>query len=115
MKRDMDLIRAVLIEVENCPSIDGCQVEIPGRSPSELYYHAKLAQDARLIEAKFLPGSDAFHVLRLTNDGHEFIDAARNDTFWNKAKENAVKNTGTLTVQAVKFALQALIEHVFKK
>jgi hypothetical protein len=87
MKRDMDLIRAILLEVEKSTSPGGCQIKVPGHSPEELYYNAQLAQEAGLIEASFLDNSSAFHVLRLTYAGHEFLDAARNDTLWVKAKE----------------------------
>lgn len=111
MQRDMDLIRAILLEVEKCRSLEGCRIEIPGRTHEELYYNGKLAQEAGFIEARFLPGSADFHVSRLTYDGHEFLDAARNDTLWAKAKETVIKNTGTLTLEGLKVVLTALIKH----
>ena len=111
MKRDMDLIRAIMLEVEKSPSLDGCPVEIPGRSAEELYYNARQAQDAGLIEAKFAPGSHDFHVLRLTYEGHEFLDAARNDTLWAKAKATAIRDAGALTLEGLKITLTTLIKH----
>ena len=111
MKRDMDLIRAILLEVEKSPSLGGCRIEIPKRSREELYYNAQLAQEAGLIDGRFLPNSAEFHVLRLTYEGHEFLDAARNDTLWAKAKETVTKNTGTLTLEGLKIALSTLIKH----
>lgn len=110
MLRDMDLIREILLTVEKSSSLNGCRVEVPGRSPEDLYYNARQAQDAGLIEARFLPNSTEFHVLRLTYAGHEFLDAARNHTIWTKAKEIVVKNTGTLTVEALKITLAACIK-----
>src|SRR5450432_1997113 len=105
MKRDMDLIRTILLEVEKSTSPGGRQIKLPDHSREELYYNAQLAQDAGLIDARFAPGSTDFHVLRLTNAGHEFLEAARNDTLWAKAKEIAIKKTGTLTAEGVKVAL----------
>jgi hypothetical protein len=70
-----------------------------------------LAHEAGFIDARFLPGSTDFHVLRLTYDGHEFLDAARSDTLWNKAKENVITKTGTLTLEGLKIALSTLIKH----
>lgn len=105
----MDLIRSILLEVEKSDSSQGCQVKIPGHSPEQLYAHAKLAQDANLLEARFSPDLTHFHVLRLTFTGHEFLDDARSDTLWTKAKDIVYKNTGTLTVEAMKIALQMLI------
>ncbi len=46
-----------------------------------------------------------------TYAGYEFLDAARNDTLWAKAKEIVIKKTGTLTVEGVKIALSTLIKH----
>ena len=109
MKRDMDLIRELLLEVEKCPSLNGCAIKIPGRSPEDLCYNAKQAQDAGLIDARFLPGSTEFHVIRLTYEGHEFLEAARNDTLWAKAKESVIRNTGVLTLEGLKTALPILI------
>jgi hypothetical protein len=114
MKRDMDLIREILLEVEKCPSLEGCRIEIPGHSQEEGYFNARLAQEAGLIEAKFLSGTTVFHIVRLTNAGHEFLEGARNDTVWAKAKEIAAKNTGTLTVEALKIALSTLIDKMMR-
>lgn len=109
MKRDMDLIRSILLEVEKCDSPEGCVVEIPGHSPEQIYEHAKLAQDANFIEARFAKDFINFHILRLTFAGHEFLDEARDDTRWTKAKEIVTKNTGSLTLEALKIVLQTLI------
>jgi hypothetical protein len=111
MKRDMDLIRAILLKVEESTSLGGCKGELPGHSEEELYYNAKLAEDAGFIEAKFAPLSTNFVVLRLTFAGHEFLDSARNDTTWTKAKETVLKNTGSLTVEGLKIVLSTLIKH----
>jgi hypothetical protein len=105
----MDLIRTILMEVEKSPPPSGCRIEIAGHSPEELYYNAKQAQDAGLIDARFLPNSTEFHVLRLTYGGHEFLDAARNDTMWAKAKETVTKNTGALTLEGLKIVLATFI------
>src|ERR1700741_3884513 len=100
MKRDMDLLRSLLLEVEKLPFVAGgysTGVKVPGFSDEEVCYHAKLADEQGLIDAKFLPGTTDFMVQRLTYEGHEFLDAARSDTMWNKAKATVMKNAGTLT------------------
>ena len=109
MKRDMDLIRAILLEVEKSPSPRGCRIEIPGRTREELYYNAQLMQEAGLIEAKFLRNSTEFHVLRLKYAGHEFLDAARSDTVWEKAKKMLLSATGTITLEGLKAALPQIV------
>ena len=110
MIRDMELVRSILSEVERLPSLEGCRIKIEGRTPEEVYYKARLMQEAGLIEVRFLPGSTAFHVLRLTHAGHEFLDAARSDTAWNKAKNALSSATGTLTLEGLKVALPEIIK-----
>jgi hypothetical protein len=47
---------------------------------------------------------------RLTYAGHEFLDSAREDKLWNKAKETVLRNAGTLTVESLKIALSLLMQ-----
>jgi hypothetical protein len=110
MKRDMDLVRAILLEVEKSPSLDGVRIEMPGPSREEVYYNAHLAQEAGLIDAKFLPNSTEFHVLRLTYAGHEFLDAARSDSVWSEAKRLLLKVTGTVTLEGLKAVMPEVIK-----
>ena len=108
MKRDMDLIRAILLKAESWQSLQPCKIEIPEHSREELFFHAKLAKEAGFIEAAFMNPCD-FVVLRLTWDGHEFIDLARQDTNWNEAKETAGK-AGAFSLETLKAILVKLAE-----
>jgi hypothetical protein len=113
MKRDMDLVRAILIEIEKAP-FEGrlIDVEVAGRTEDEISYHVLLMQEAGLVDAIDL--SDMKRICwkpkRLTDSGHEFLEAARNDTMWAKAKDKVMSTTGTLTLEALKIALGALIK-----
>jgi len=111
MKRDMDLFRALLLEIEKLPANGKWTgIEVEGYSPEEVAYHIRLAQDAGFIIAKFLVDeADIFMVERLIYTGHEFLDAARQDTLWQKAKEIVLSNAGTLTVEVLKTALAMLM------
>src|ERR1700730_8381097 len=110
MKRDMDLFRLLLLKAEEQPFNGSLpQIEIPGHTAEELYYHVLLANDAGLVEATFCMGYE-FFIDRLTQAGHEFLDAAREERFWNKAKETVLKNAGTLTVESLKIALSMLMQ-----
>jgi hypothetical protein len=114
MKRDMDLVRAVLMEIEKAPFDGGfLDVTVPGHSDEKLSYHILLMHEAGLIEAIDLSTMDGmcWKPKRLTCEGHEFLDAARNETFWAKAKDKVTTSTGTLTIEGLKIALNALIKH----
>lgn len=104
MKRDMDQVRAILALLEAC---DGQPDFRPllGNSFTvrHLSYHLYLIHDAGLaigIEQSNLGGGDFPLVIltHLTNAGHDFLEAARNDTQWNKAKQAAVASGAGLTI-----------------
>jgi len=40
-----------------------------------------------------------------------FLDAARKDTIWTKAKDTVTKNTGALSLEALKLAFGVPIKH----
>ena len=102
MKRDPELIRKILFEVEECPAdkhIDG--FEFDGYDEYTVALHAEL-----LIEAGFLDGEvthfisgepPSVIVRRLTWPGHDFIDAVRDETVWKKIRENVLKPTASWT------------------
>ena len=78
MKRDLDLIRHILLEIEKEPYTgDILQLDIEGYTPEQINYHILLLADAGLIEvmeASYL-GRRAFAPIRLTWEGHEFLEA----------------------------------------
>lgn len=109
MKRDMDLVREILLKVEEIP-FDGAfhDIAVDGRSPNEVSYHVMLLHEGRFIEAMDL--GVCWKPMRLTYGGHEFLDAARNDTVWEKAKTAVVKSTGVLTLEGLKVALPMVLK-----
>lgn len=100
MKRDMDLVRAILLK-----AVDGLKandlskaLEGEGYQFEEVSYHVAL-----LIDAGFVEGEDIRHKLSpdrqaqltsVTWAGHEFIDSARDDDIWAKAKSALGKAGG---------------------
>jgi hypothetical protein len=91
MKRDMDLIRAILLSVEEHE--DGRaprDLTVDGYSAEQIGYHNYLIGDAGLaktadVTTRGSSGPMAL-VIHLTWAGHEFLDAARDDTVWSKTK-----------------------------
>ncbi len=113
MKRDMDLVREILIEMEKWPANqrDG-DITLVGRTSEEIAYHLGLMHEAGLIKAVDASSHDgeAWLPLKILWDGHEFLDAARSDTVWAKAKARVISATGTLTLEALKMALSAIMK-----
>lgn len=85
---DMDLIREILLKVEELPFGSGFHdITVEGRSADEINYHVMLLDEAKFIEAEDLTthGGVCWKPKRLTYNGHEFLDAARSHTVWTKA------------------------------
>jgi hypothetical protein len=90
MKRDMDFVRELLLYIEKAtPARNGwINVSIPDRPQTEIAYHLQLMTEAGLIQTQHVRtrGSDDWYPTTITWSGHDFLDAARNDSIWNKAK-----------------------------
>ncbi len=107
MKRDMDLVRKLLEAVESTvEEQDGIPV-LEGFSESEVDYHIVLLMEAGLVHGN-RDEVGALGFSRLSWDGHEFLDAARDDDTWEKAKSLATKKGGSLSFEAMKTALSEL-------
>jgi len=95
MKRDMELIRTILLNVEDGKYAYGRRIHVDGVSLDVCAYHVALMQDVGLVDAKVIQSSDsptaAALIFRLTSAGHDFCDGIRQDTIWNKAKEHILK------------------------
>jgi Hypothetical protein (DUF2513) len=112
MKRDMDLCREILRRLEENPDPRRpVEIEIEGRSRQEIVYQIHLLWQAGLIEAIDASTISAmnYRPQRLTWAGHEFLDAARDDTIWRRGKERVLKGAGGLTFDLLLAALKAEI------
>ena len=84
----MDVVRALLLRAEEAAG------HVDVNDPAETY-HVRIMIDAGLIEGRVSDeiGSDLpteSHIHNLTWAGHEFLDAARSDTLWHKAKDKVL-------------------------
>lgn len=95
VKRDLDLIRKILLAVEESDTIPGdfIDIQIESYSQEEISYHVKLSREAGLVEAVNLSSHTSFKWVptSLTWSGHEFLDAARSESKWEDAKKNLEK------------------------
>lgn len=110
MKRDMKLIREILLAVEDYDGWGYQQVKVvPGYSEDEVAYHVRLMIEAKLLTGKASNSSQrpTVYIGRMTWQGHDFLDAARNATLFNKVVDEA-KNKGIgLTLDLLKDILSA--------
>jgi DNA-binding transcriptional ArsR family regulator len=101
MKRDFDLIRRILADIENVPagkSLD--KISYPEYDQPTIYEHVNILEEAGLIKAKILKagtGIGAVHISGLTWAGHDFLNSAKDDSIWQKAKDTVLKPTASIT------------------
>ena len=113
MKRDLDLCRALLLSLEKDDSVTGLKdYKVDDTTDEQVSYHVKLLYEAGLIEAHDASTMNNFkwYPLRLTWDGHEFLDTARDDIRWQKAKTIVLNKTGGLAFDFIKATLFKLVE-----
>src|SRR5260370_40543363 len=97
MKRDMDIIRMMLMHQESGEAPPGLS-----KYPEDLVvYNIALMKDAGLIVASILDDEKGSPrgaiIIRMTWGGHDFLDAVRDDNVWRKAKEKVLKPTASCT------------------
>ena len=102
MKRDMNLVREILVWAEKQEhGIISKNPEIEGYSEEEIGYHVYLMNQAGLVRAHDMTArgekSPNALLLELTWNGHEFLSAAKDDTIWMKAKNTLFKTTTSIT------------------
>lgn len=107
MKRDMDLIRAILLRVEEeYGGISITNLSIEGNSLEEVAVHCKMLEDAGLVTSCGINYADngiySFSVCGLTWDGAEYLDKTRDDSLWEKTKTIARERGVPLVFDTVK-------------
>lgn len=89
MQRDMELVRKIFLAIEECPDRNGLrEVVIEGYTKEFVDYHLVMLHTEGLISG-INHHTNAQHTVlcaQLEWAGHEFLNAARSDTIWNKAK-----------------------------
>lgn len=126
MKRDMDLIRELLLKLEALPVptagmvvVDAAKVGVEGYTAAQIDYHLSLLEQARFIHAGGLdigmsgPGfGPGVGFCSLTWAGHDFLDAMRSPDVWDRTRRAATAAGGftvDLHVSAAKSYLEARI------
>ena len=102
MERDFDLIRLILKDIQAKPAgepytrIDN----LSSYDPATVYAHIDLLMDAGLVKGRVLrvtSGIAGIHITGLTWQGHDFLDASKDDSLWNKAKDKIIRPGVSIT------------------
>jgi hypothetical protein len=130
MKRDMDLIRELMLKLEELPVgpgdnvhiqpdngsllVEGSSVVPVGEySADEIEYHLSLIEKARFIEPTRHGPAVGIMFKGLSWSGHDFLDSVRSPDVWDRTKQ-AVSTAGGFTVDLLVFAAKTYLENRIK-
>jgi hypothetical protein len=118
----MELIRQLLLKLESMETRRGGiyhfplsddepdeDLDLPGYTAHEIEYHARLLINAGIIDAGSGGVMEGFLFRGLTWEGHDFIDAIRDDAIWEKTKKGATE-VGGLTFELLKDLAKGFIK-----
>lgn len=139
MKRDMDLIRSILMEIEEDVNINGrfivsdADLRQEGADASKIQYHLRLLMDAGYIEGhdankltggitpqKNEPGIPrredlpTIQVTRMTWEGHDFLETVRDPKVWQKTK-GYLKDVGGVGIDVLKDVAKTVLKDQIKQ
>jgi hypothetical protein len=115
MKRDMDLVRTLLITSEEDGDTDKLCEEY---GQHQVAGHIAILIDAGLVKGAV--GGDSGgrpvvgNIIRLTWAGHEFLDNARNDTVWNKVKDMIKEKSMSVSFDIIASLLKSIVISSFE-
>ncbi len=117
MKRDWELIRKILLALEELGSTQSYlkPEDIEGYDAELVSYHIKLLMEAGLLEGTCTKSISApLHCVayRLTWDGHELLDQIRSRSVWNRVVEMARERGLDLSFEVVKAAAKMAITQI---
>ncbi len=109
MKRDMELIRKILINIQ-----DGNRTAlVEGYDEDTIKYHEALVIEAGLVEGSAVKNNTVpteipaiVMIKKLTWEGHDFVDAIQDNENWTRVK-GFIKEAGKqITLETVKYAVK---------
>ena len=117
MRRDMDLVRSILMQAEESDGpLDIGDIEPRGHTGEEVAYHVELMQQHGLVTAtvKRSYGGTALlcRVDALTWEGQDLLDAMRSDRVWARVRRAVSESVGTAAIDVVKGACCAVAQRM---
>lgn len=118
MRRDLDLVRKLLLELEAKPqpeAVDSLPIE--GYDDLTIRYHLLLLAQAKLIdyEPTLTKTGRIIQVLAFNPSwqGHEFLDAVRDETIWKTLKLQASERSTSMPFEIVKLLAIEAVKRIF--
>ena len=109
MRRDMDLVRLILLEIESSENDEIEDFNIDGYDISSVKYNGELLLQAGLIDKFYEDTMGELVAGHLTWEGCDYLDKIRDNSIWKKTKD-AIKEKGLpLVVDTIKTISTAFV------
>ena len=109
MKRNLDLIRMILLSVESSDSsrlyLEDLNL-LGNYTQDEIAYQIRLLMDSDYIDAceigRIGTLKKSYTIYRLTNSGHDYLDSVRDETIWINTKKKLGPTFVSASLELVK-------------
>jgi hypothetical protein len=112
MKRDMDLVRQILLNAEALPVGPPMLYRVGEVEDLVLLHHLEMLIEAGLLKGKLSrsQGSrgDVIGISGLTWEGHEWIETVRSDRVWEETKAALLESEGAFTFELSRAVAQRI-------
>ena len=117
MKRDMDLVREILLKIEEKHIYTTItNLRIDGYDMATVAYHCKIMHEAGLIsDYGSSPGNNTIYMFQvggLTWEGNDYLDKIRDNSIWKKTKDTIASKGLPLIFDTIKTVSTAIITSI---
>ena len=109
MKRDMDLIRLILLEIEKAEENEVENMNIDGYSKEDVVFNAKLLKQYNMIEKFEEDVLGNYYIGSLTWGGSDYLDSIRDNSKWKRIKSVIKEKALPFTFDIVKSVATTII------
>ena len=106
MKRDLDLVRQLMLQIEALPAAPPVQYRMSEIEDPVLLAHLEMLIEAGLVSGRISRSQgargDVISVSGLTWQGHEWVEMVRSQSLWNDVKSAVLDGGGVLTFELTK-------------
>ena len=106
MRRDLDLVRQLMLTIEALPASPPVQYRAGEVEDPVLLAHLELMIRAGLVNGKISQShgarGDVISISGLTWEGHEWVEMVRSQSLWNETKSALLDHGGALTFELTK-------------
>lgn len=107
MKRDMDLVRTLILHIEQNAPGESTEIEIEGVDEDTINYHLSLMGEAELLRVQMI--RECVIINGITWKGHEFADLVRDKAVWTSTLAKIGKKTASTSFEILVHVLKGTV------